>query len=385
MRALHLLTGEYPPMRGGVGDYTRVVARALAAAGVETHVWAPVEDGEDGGARVHRVRGFDTAGLAALDRGLDGCGGARTLLVQYAPRAFGAHGMNVPFCRWVLARRRAGDDVRVLFHEPFFPFGWQRPRRNALAVVNRFMAGLLLRAARTAYVSIPAWEGLLRPYAPRTLGPMPWLPIPSTIPVAGDAAAVAAARARATVGAGDAVVLGHFGTYGDLVAPLLAPALVAALEAEPRARALLLGDGGPAFAARVEAAHPALRGRIGAAGYQAADALSAHLSACDVLLQPYPDGASARRTTLMAGLSHGVATVSTRGRFTEALWADGPVPLAPAEAPRALAELAVGLLRDAGRRDEAARAGHAFYLAHFSVERTVAALRADVHETPDGP
>lgn len=373
MPALHLLTGEYPPQRGGVGDHTRVVARALAAAGAETHVWAPVPAdarGDDGGATVHRVPGFGREGRAALDEAFARWPEPRTLLVQYAPRAFGAHGMNVAFCRWVLARRRAGDDVRVLFHEPFFPFGWQRPQRNALAAVNRVMAALLLRAARRAYVSIPAWEKLLRPYAPRSLGAMEWLPIPSTIPVRDDAAATAAVRERF----GGAQVVGHFGTYGEMIASRLTPALVAVLDDVSEARALLLGDGGPAFAAVLEAAHPRLRGRIVAPGFQAPAALSAHVAACDVMLQPYPDGASARRTTLMGALSHGVATVSNRGRFTESLWMGGPVPLAPADDARALAAEVCRLLREPERRARAAQEGRTFYRTHFSVERTVAAL-----------
>ena len=33
-----LVTGEYAPMQGGVGDFTREVARALVARGHEVHV-----------------------------------------------------------------------------------------------------------------------------------------------------------------------------------------------------------------------------------------------------------------------------------------------------------------------------------------------------------
>src|SRR5258708_38636376 len=33
-----LVTGEYPPMQGGVGDFTRQLGQALARLGVETHV-----------------------------------------------------------------------------------------------------------------------------------------------------------------------------------------------------------------------------------------------------------------------------------------------------------------------------------------------------------
>ena len=68
-----------------------------------------------------------------------------------------------------------------MFHEPFYPFGWQRPQRNMLAAVNRWMARLLLRASTRAYVSIQAWEKLLRPLAPPGLE-FTLLPIPSTIP-----------------------------------------------------------------------------------------------------------------------------------------------------------------------------------------------------------
>ena len=33
-----LITGEYPPQQGGVGDFTRELARALIAAGHEAQV-----------------------------------------------------------------------------------------------------------------------------------------------------------------------------------------------------------------------------------------------------------------------------------------------------------------------------------------------------------
>ena len=33
-----LITGEYPPQQGGVGDFTRELARALMAAGHEAQV-----------------------------------------------------------------------------------------------------------------------------------------------------------------------------------------------------------------------------------------------------------------------------------------------------------------------------------------------------------
>jgi glycosyltransferase involved in cell wall biosynthesis len=373
-RSWHLLTGEYPPDRGGVGDYTACLASALAGAGCDVHVWTRGTGGDDAmdGVRVHRIAGtFDRTGLRALEAGLARYGAPRTLLVQYAPQAFGRRGMNLAFCRWVRSRR-AAEEVRVMFHEPFFPFGRQSVRRNALAVVTHAMAATLLRAAHRAYVSIPAWETLLRPLAPRRLDRMAWLPIPSTIPRVDDPAAVGALRSR-IAGDGQPVVA-HFGTYGALLRRDVATALRAVMDGAPDAVLLLLGDGGPAFADELAAGDASLRMRITAPGWLAPRDLSLHLQACDVAVQPYPDGASCRRTTLMACLANATATVTTRGRFTEAVWADAGVPLAPADDPRALAVQALRLLGDGDARRAAAAAGERLYDERFAIRHTVAAL-----------
>src|SRR5580704_14787370 len=39
--AWHIITCEYPPLTGGVSDYTFQVAGGLAAQGDEVHVWHP--------------------------------------------------------------------------------------------------------------------------------------------------------------------------------------------------------------------------------------------------------------------------------------------------------------------------------------------------------
>jgi glycosyltransferase involved in cell wall biosynthesis len=359
-----------------VGDYTAGVAAALARAGCVVHVWAPVSEASPrpGGVALHPVGGFGPRGLAALSRALDREPRPRTLLVQYAPRAFGMQGMNAAFCLWVLGRARAGDDVRVMFHEPFFPFGVQPLRRNALAAVNRGMAWTLLRAARRWYVSIPAWAEALRPLARRGSAPPVWTPIPSTIPRVDDPEGVR--RTRARLGAADAGtrVLGHFGTYGGLIAQLLAPVLQRALARDPALSVLLLGSGGPEFAASLQSAHPEVRGRLAAPGYLTDAEVSLHLQACDVAVQPYPDGASSRRTTLMAALCNGVATVTTTGALTEELWARAPVSLAPAHDPAALAEAVSALLAGDDARRDAGERGRVFYQANFSMERTLHAL-----------
>src|SRR5205085_6789208 len=109
--------------------------------------------------------------------------------------------------------RRRGADVRVMFHEPYFYFGWQHPFRNGLAVLQRMMASVLLRASGPAYISTASWVRYLRPLAPGDLK-MIVTPIPSTVGRTPDTAAVARWRDRF----GGAPIVGHFGTFGTHLA-----------------------------------------------------------------------------------------------------------------------------------------------------------------------
>ena len=380
--AWHLLTGELA--RGGIGDYTRLLADALADAGRQVHVWSPDAAGVAlRGAAVHPLSGVGRDALRELDAALDRFPAPRRLLVQYAPRAWGMRGMNVPFCRWLVSRRRGGDEVRVMFHEPFFPFGWQRPRRNLLAAVNRWMARLLLRASiPRAYVSIHAWQRLLRPLAPRGLE-LALLPVPSNIPFVDDPSRVAGLR-RALSEDGERPVFVHFGTYGEMIAPMLLEALAALVRRRPDARILLLGENGPAFARRVRASLPGLHGAVVAPGRLAPEAVSLHLQASDVAIQPYPDGADTRRGSLMACLANGVPTVTTRGRFTAMHVMMSVAGYPAASEPHRVGEIAAEISADPcaavvpGFPDQPLRsATRAAYLSNFAIEHTVARLLAD--------
>ena len=63
---------------------------------------------------------------------------------------------------------------------------------------------------------------------------------------------------------------------------------------------------------RAAIARYGLTPRVTWTGQLPATVVSAELAACDVLLMPYLDGASLRRGTLMAGLAHGCAIVTTQ-------------------------------------------------------------------------
>jgi glycosyltransferase involved in cell wall biosynthesis len=369
----HLLTGEYPPASGGVGDYTAGLARALAAAGDEVVVWvgdSVARDGEQA-FTVHALPDrFGPAARATLTAAFDRAPGI--VLLQYVPNALGMRGSNVAFCRWLRDRGRRGDDVRVMFHEPYIYFSLGRPWISFLSLAQRLMAATLIEASSRVYFSTDQWHRYLKPHA---ASQATTLPIPSTITANPDPTLVAQFRERFTAGAG--AVVGHFGTYGDDVAAELLPVLVELRNRRPAQRIALIGANGSAFRHRLAAVVDI--SSVVATDRLVADQAAAALRACDLLAQPYPDGATTRRTSLMAGLSQGVATVTTIGFLTEPLWRkSGAVMLMPAGDPRGFVNAIERLLDCEHDRLALARRGPTAYAQYFSMERTIARLRGAV-------
>ncbi|HEX6183920.1 MAG TPA: glycosyltransferase family 4 protein [Pyrinomonadaceae bacterium] len=382
----HLITCEYPPRVGGVADHTRLVASGLAAEGDRVCVWCPAAEGEapgaEGGVSVRRELGsLRPSDLRRAGRALNEFNAPRRLLVQWVPHGYGYRSMNVWLCLWLWARAfLRGDEVTLVVHEPFLAFGEGSRRQDAVALVHRVMTTLLLSSARRVWTTIPKWEERWRPYTLGRRVPFGRLPVPSTTPVT--ASAEEASTTRALYAPAGVALVGHFGTYGELIAGTLRELLPRLLSAEETGCAvLLIGQGSEAMREELLRARPELSGRIHAAGTLAPEALSRHLAACDLLVQPYPDGVSARRTSAMAGLAHGLAVVTTKGVLTESLWEEsGAVALAPAGDVGALLDEVRRLLASPESRAPLGDAARKLYRERFDLSHTVASLRRAADE-----
>ncbi len=280
--------------------------------------------------------------------------------------------MNVPLCLMLLRRRRS--DITVMFHEVAYPItGKQSIRHNALGVVNQAMAAILTRAASRIFVAAQGWTEMLARYAPkgREIG---WMPVPSTIPVVRDRAATLAVRMRFVMP--ESRLLGHFGTYGIWVASRLKPALESILSTDRSARVLLIGRNAEKFHDDFVREHPTFASRVFATGALPESDVSLHIGACDVMIQPYPDGITSRNTSALAGLAHGKATATTTGRYSEDIWQrSGAVFLAPDRDAEALARATIELLNDRDRAKAMGCEAIKLYREVFDVGHTIKGLR----------
>ena len=324
MRVL-LITGEFPPQPGGVGDYTDRLAAALADQGhvvavltsaprpavASTHgdaVWANRE-----GATVWRsVRRWDLRAWRTLAARIKAWH-PDVVHFQYQAAAYGLGGA-VTLYPWLLRMWNIRPLSVVTFHDLLPPHTF--PLSGRLGWDRRAVAWLGHGADAAIATNAADAQRLVTVRTRRV-----WqIPIGANIPVV--AAPPGSMDIRSHYGlAPGAPLLAYFGFFNASKGLEELLTVFAGLERQiPNARLLLIGGGvgetdptNRQFAARLQrhAENLGLADRLIWTGYVDATGVSLHLQAADLIALPFRDGVSLRRGTLMAALSHGCAIVST--------------------------------------------------------------------------
>jgi glycosyltransferase involved in cell wall biosynthesis len=368
-----LVTPAFPPAdAGGIGGYTARLAEGLRAAGDRATIMAGPGPAVPDPNVLRLADHFGPAGRRQLSAFLATISGPRRMLIQYAPQPLGPRagsrfkGLPYAFTRELGALQQR-IPIWTMIHEDLAkPAGSGRAslKRRLLAPVTGRMLRQAVQAASHVFLSTEAWEASVLPrIKPGT--PVETLPVPSNIATSVDPARVRALEAR--LGPGPRI--GHFGTYSGEITSLLRPALERLLTADPARKAVLVGEGSVEFARSMGA----FGRQLVAAGRLPDLAAAEMLSACHLMLQPFPDGISARRGSVMAGLALGIPVVTNPGEVTEALWRDHPGAIALADD---LASTCEDLFSDPARRQTIGLRGRSLYQEQFSLDHTVRILRS---------
>jgi glycosyltransferase involved in cell wall biosynthesis len=166
--------------------------------------------------------------------------------------------------------------------------------------------------------------------------------------------------------------IGHFGTFAKAIANLLEPIILEMAEKIPRAHFVLLGRGGKEFAERLEKSGRIAPGRITATGPLGPKEITAQIQLCDLLIQPFPDGISTRRTSAMAGLLLGLPMITQTGHLTESVWSESrSVQFVPDPSPGAWAETAQTMIDAPEERMRLGSRALELYWTRFALARTL--------------
>ena len=397
-----LVTGEYPPLEGGVGAFTQELGRALADLGHEVHIitdrrarpegrerrWRDLLDPVDlGFARLHPVvKKWRWSALwriadLTLRHDLD------LINLQYQAAAYD---MRSPAINWLPWRLKGMAKTAVTFHDLRVPYLFPkagRLRETAVAFMARQAHGVIVtnRAdydALTARVSTPARQ----------------IPIGSNITAyTPHAREIQEARVLLGLKPSDRL-LGYFGFLNESKGADTLLYALAGLEAS--CHLLFIGgqtgssdpNNNQAFLAQLQAliSTLGLTERVHWTGFQPDARVSTFLHAADLMVMPYRDGVSLRRGTLMAVLAHGRPLLTTTPttptpelRHGENVWFIPPDDVA------ALQTAAHSLLADPARRarlgQNAARLADCFTWDKIAGETAVffAGLLGETAVSPD--
>jgi glycosyltransferase involved in cell wall biosynthesis len=319
------VTGEYPPMEGGVGAFTRELAQAMAAAGHEIHIitsrkarpssddrrwWRLNEPLDLGYGQLHpRIRrwwwgAMGTVADIVMQQELD------VINIQYQAAAFD---MRIPAINFLPWRLRGVCKTAVTFHDLRVPYLFPKAGRLRQGAVHR-----LARSAEGVIVTNRADQQALieAGLPPETICR---IPIGSNIHThRPETAEIAAVRQKLGLQANECL-LGYFGFLNESKG---ADTLLNALaKLDDRFHLVFIGgqtgssdpDNNAAFLAGLKrlVIELGLEERVLWSGFLPEREVSAYLHAADLMVMPYKDGVSLRRGTLMAALAHGRPIITT--------------------------------------------------------------------------
>jgi glycosyltransferase involved in cell wall biosynthesis len=362
-----LISGEYPPLQGGMGDYTKELGQALAALGTEVHVITSTrEESPPGDVQVHSVVQHWGWRCWRPITGLVRRHQPDVLHVQYQTAAYEMHpAINfLPHLVRLLARVMpyhppllvvTFHDLRVLY---LFPKAgrlrqWvtQAIGRGCDAIIatNQEDELTLRRWGFSAKTTRIAIGSNITPQPPPAYDRDDW---------------------RMHWGLGPkTTLLGYFGFLNASKGVETLLRALGQLVARGRDVHLLMvggrvGSSDPtnvAYARRVDALidELGLGERIHWTGFVPQTEVSANLMAVDLCVLPYRDGISFRRGSLLACLAHGRPVISTRpSMWIPELREGDNVLLAPPDDPVALARRVEDATRDATLRQRLEEGAH---------------------------
>ncbi|MFN8439638.1 MAG: glycosyltransferase family 4 protein [Caldilineaceae bacterium] len=317
MRHLLFITGEYPPMEGGVGAYTAELGEALVAQGVQVSVITSLramskeKEQKQSTSTISVYPILEKWGVSiwsAIDQ-LASKIGADLLHIQYQTAAYGMNpAINFAPMRW---RRRL--PVAWTYHDLLPPYLF--PKVGAF--VRRWVTEF---PAKTSNFVIVTNEGDRQQLANKGVRATK-IPIGSNISGTLHTSDQRQLRRRQRNFAHTDLVIGYFGFLNRSKGGATVVRTLHRLAQQRRnVRLLMIGDvtgasdpTNQAYFAEIEQMiiDLGLIDRVQWTGREADEQVSADLGACDLLLLPYEDGASLRRGSLMAALANGCPIITT--------------------------------------------------------------------------
>jgi glycosyltransferase involved in cell wall biosynthesis len=288
------------------------------------------------------------------------------VLVHFVPQLYGWNGAKPGLAILLQMLRRRGFRIVTVGHEFSAPFGLS-PKLAMWSMIHRLLLRMVVRASRQVVLTTPMRCDIIQRRFASRRGDILTIPIGSTVPVLEtDRACDREEFDRAHGIRQGELVVATFGSpmpavvamYGGVFRELSASGIPF--------RVMVIGKSGEQFRRSLLEHWESSDGTYCTGPVSNAE-LSRLLSRCDLYVTLYPDGASTHRTSLLAGLAHGLPTVSNRGTSTEPyLVSSGAIALIDDPARGGDVSVVRELSRHAELRARLGERGRKFHDEHHS-------------------
>jgi glycosyltransferase involved in cell wall biosynthesis len=331
------LTGEYPPMQGGIADHTAYLAQHLIPLGLESSVLISQRWQQTQTSKVSKTFEVLPPVFASLPNWGWRCWpGVASFLktyqpdilhIQYQAAAFDLGGW-VNWLPWYLKKRGIATRIVTTFHDLRVPYIFPKAgsfRWKSMLALARYSDAVIctnredLKQLSTINSQSPNSPAPLPPCPPAP--PLTLIPLGSNVEPQPPADFERVTWRKKYDADEKTLLLAYFGFLNESKGGEELVETLALLRQQGHDARLLLigGDVGHAdptnvaYAQKVQALvdRRHLADFVYRTGYTGLPEVSANLLAADVIVMPYRDGVSFRRTTLIAALRHGCPVVST--------------------------------------------------------------------------
>ncbi|MEA3309163.1 MAG: glycosyltransferase family 4 protein [Chloroflexota bacterium] len=316
-----IITGEYPPLEGGVGDFTRELGQELSRQGHELHILTSLTSGSqesrENGMLVYRqIRRWSWRAYPQITQWLRACT-PDIVNIQSQAAAYQLRGAINFYPYWL--QRRLTIPCVTTFHDLLPPYLFPKAgslRQWAVRQLAQYSDAAIATNGKD-YTTLSNFWGenphpLIRlihigsnisPHPPKGYNSQNWR--------------------RAHQIPTDALLLGFFGFLNRSKGLEYLLEALHLLHTQHKLPAQLIFIGGrtgdsdasnSAYAAQIDSLIKkySLEAYIHRTGYASSEEVSAALLAADICTLPYREGVNLRRGTLHACLAHGRAIITTR-------------------------------------------------------------------------
>lgn len=373
----HLFTAEYPPQKSGVGLYTKGLANALYTAGYKITVHTSKEKNKTIESEINKytsefqlLRYIDNWDKNKLDTYIhkSNFSNETNRLFFHISKGMTSKSDLKGIEIWLKEKRTQGFEIWTMIHD----LSPKLKCNNILFwIKHRKFLKVFIKNSDQILVASDLWSQSVEKMITRKNKKVSYLPVSSAVPMNTNKQNVANIRNAFT--SDNSIIIGSFGSFSEsAILSEYVSNIPNLLHKHPEAIWLCLGRESEDFCKHLKREFPEVANRISYTGELNPEALSIHIQACDILFQPYPEGVTTKRSSLMVGLAHGKPIVTSYGKKTEDIWKKSEILLLGQwNSPGSMYQLLDRLLNDKDLKIRLSENARKFYRENFSLEQTV--------------